>query len=243
MFELSLSITLSKQRYLSKIYKELSAEIKACGGVITKHNHSGRNYVVIAVPKDKKEYYKSKILDIIVAVIVNNYKYNLFKDYLGLEDKLLHQLFLNSLIIFDYDLDKEFIKNKIELKNEVCIDSFFFFKLQDLKSKWERTAYIIKQNNIALSDESIYEILKKLVQATENKILTCDVYVQKSTIKLKSKNFKKLFKNNQSEHLKLLVEILKNNPQKINVLISKECYNASGVIEILQGIFQDKIYL
>ena len=244
MFELSLSISLNKQKYLSKIFKNLSAEIKADGGVITKHNHSGRSYVAIAISKHKKEYYKSKILDMIVSIIINNYKFNLFKDYLGLDEtKLLHQLFLNAVIIFDYDLDKEFIKSKVELKNEVCIDSFFFFKLQDLKSKWERTAYIIKQNNIALSDDSIFEILKKLAQVTENKVLCYDIFVQQATIKIKNADFKKLFKNNQSEQLKLLVEILKNNPQKININICSSYNDFGYVIEILQGIYQDKIYL
>ncbi len=244
MFELSLSILLKNQKYLSLFYKELYDEIKADGGVITKYNHFGRSYVVLAVPKNKKEYYKSKVLDTIVSIIINNYKFEFFKEYLQLqEEKLLHQLFLRALIIFDYDIDKEFIKSKIEIKNEVCIDSFFFFKLQDLKRRWEKTAYMIRQNNLWVSDESIYEILKKLAEVTENTVLSYDVFALKSSIKIKYIGFKKLFKNNKNEYLKLLEEIIKNNPQKINISLSKECGEFNQVVEILQKIYCDKIYL
>lgn len=244
MFELSFSIQINKQRYLAQLNKNLCAEIKADGGIITRHNNAGRSYIVIAGPKYKKEYYKSKILDILVSIIINNYKYEFFKNYLDLDNnKLLHQLFLKSVIIFDYDLDKEFIKSKIEIIDEICIDSFFFFKLQELKSKWERTAYLIKQNNIALSDESIFEIIKKLIDVTENRVLKVDIFANKKNIKMKNANTKKLFKNNKSGHIKLLEEIIRNNPQKINFTVSQNITDFDELIEILQGVFRDKIYL
>ena len=73
MFELTISTRLDKQSYLSKLYKDLHEEIKSVGGVAVKENHNGRCYFSFAVKKENKDYFKAKVLDYIVFMIVDDY--------------------------------------------------------------------------------------------------------------------------------------------------------------------------
>ena len=71
MFELSISTLVTKQIYLQELYEKLKDEIKCDNGVAIKQNNYGRSYLAIAVPENKKEYYKSKILEHIIFMIID----------------------------------------------------------------------------------------------------------------------------------------------------------------------------
>ena len=244
MFELSLSTSINKQKHICEIYKNLNLMVKADGGIITKHNHQNRCYVVIAVPECKKEYYKARILDLVSLIIVNHYKYNFFEDYLSLEnDNILNQAFLKAITIFDYDFDREFIKRQIELKSEVCIDSFFFFKLQDLKNKWQKTAFILKQNNITFDEDSILEILRHLLFSADSNVIKTEIFAGKNKITIKNLNKRKLFKNNNKGYSNILSELVLQNPKIINIKMNKQNVGFERVLQVLNKIFGDKIYL
>ena len=82
MFELTLSTTIDKQMYLGELFSKVSSEIKQDEGIIVKQNNNGRAYLALAVDDCKKDYYKSKILDYILFMIVDDYKYNFYKETL-----------------------------------------------------------------------------------------------------------------------------------------------------------------
>ena len=131
MFELTLSTTIDKQRYLGEFFSRFGQEIRGDSGVVVNQNSNGRAYLAIAVDEAKKEYYKAKILDYILFVIVDDYKYNFYKDNLTInEDSVVFKSFLKAISIFDAENDKDIIKSQIQLSGEILIDSFFYFKLQ-----------------------------------------------------------------------------------------------------------------
>ncbi len=244
MFELTLSTSVNKQKYLCSLYKQLADDVKSDGGIITKHNHQGRSYLAIAVTVDKKEYYKAKLLDYILFMIVDDYKFNYYKEELmAVSENILHQSFLKAISIFDYEYDREYIAKQIELSGELFIDSFYFFKLQGLREKWERTAFILRQNNVLSNNDSIIEILRYLSSVSENKVMKLDVFAGKSKIQSKSLFNKKLFKNNNIGYSGFLTEVVKLNPKKINLKVSRLNEGFDEVMEILEQIYGDKIYL
>ena len=95
MFELTLSNAIDKQSYFTELCKKLSPEIKQDKGVIAKENSNGRTHLAIAVNESKKEYYKAKILDYILFMIVDDYKFNYYKDNLKADasDNLVFESF------------------------------------------------------------------------------------------------------------------------------------------------------
>ena len=242
MFELSISTTLCKQHYIQELYDKLKDEIKNDKGLAIKQNFFGRSYFAIAVPDKKKEFYKSKILDFIVFMIIDDYKFNFFKENLQLvEQNIISQSFLKAISIFDSEIDTEIIKRQIEMKNEVLVDSFYYFKLGSLKSRWIKTATIINQNQVLYSSESTIEVLKYLTLSSDNYLITANVIIGRKNIKVKQYSGTKCFKRDFDGYSNFFTEIVRLNPVKIN-LKKLEIKNDDVVVKLLNDIFTDKIY-
>ena len=149
MFELTLSISIDKQKKLLDFQKKLTNDLGDLLSVLVSHNANGRTFLAIAVEDFKKEYLKAKVLEGVHSIIVDVYKYNFFKEQLlGLTSSVMIKPFLKAISIFDSESDFEVIKKEISFDGEILIDSFFYFKLQLLRARWERTANIINQNNL-----------------------------------------------------------------------------------------------
>lgn len=242
MFELSISTTQNKQQYINELYKKLKTEIKIDKGLIIKQNSYGRVFVSIAVPEIKKEYYKSKIMDYIIFMIIDDYKFNFFKENLQLvEQNIISQSFLKAISLFDSEMDSEIIKQHIELKNEILVDSFFYFKLQELKNRWIKTASIINQNQVLYSTDSMIEVLKYLTLSSDNYLITANVILGKKQIKVQQYSGTKRFKRDFEGCSNFLTEIVRLNPVKIN-LKKLEIENDDLLLKILNDIFSDKVY-
>ena len=196
MFELTLSTTIDKQMYLGELFSKVSSEIRQDEGIIVKQNNNGRAYLALAVDDEKKDYYKSKILDYVLFMIVDDYKYNFYKEALSASSQsVVFESFVKALSIFDAENDKDIIRSQLHLSGEILIDSFFYFKLQLLRARWERTASIICQNNVLQTTSSMLDILRYLTAVSDNGIVLAEISFGKKQITLKTYEGTKRYKN------------------------------------------------
>ena len=244
MFELTLSIPIEKQKYLLNFQKKLTDDINGNVALCISHNHDGRNYLALAVDGKNKEFLKSQVLDCVLDVIINEYKYNFFKDSLSsLSADVMMNPFLKAISIFDADCDLEVIRQEIDLSGEVVIDSFFYFKLSALKQRWQKTADVIIKNGIIQSDSAMIQVIKYLVDSAENFSLVASVKIGKKQLKIKNYKGSMKFKANQEGVSKFLTEIIGLNPIKINLIKNFDEEKHCKTYEILKEIFGEKIYL
>lgn len=242
MFELMVSISDDKSAFIDELHQKLGSEIKRDGGIIVKQNYDGRASLALAVQRQKREYYKSKILDEIIFVIIDEYKFNFYKNSLQFfSENVVCQSFLKAISIFDAEIDREVIKKMIEFKAEILVDSFYYFKLQSLRNRWQKTASIINQNQILTSQNSMIGVLKYLTMTSENFMMTTDVVIGKQQIKIKSYSNQKIYRRNFEGHSNFLTEIVRLNPVKINLKVVKG-FEKDQMIDLLGEIFPDKIY-
>lgn len=242
MFELSISTTIDKQKYISDLHKKLFLEVKRDGGIAIKQNYRKRSYFALAVPETKKEYYKSKLLEHIIFMIIDDYKFNFFKENLNLvKTGLIVEPFLKAISIFDAEIDKDVIKTQVDLSGEVLVDSLFYFKLQMLLRRWQKTTDIINQNQILASNSSMIEVLKYLTRMSDNLVLSTEIYIGKRQLKINSLSTAKCFKRDNGGSSNFLTEIVRLNPSKIKLKIGTN--ENDEVFEILSQIFDDKIYV
>lgn len=243
MFELTVSTTIDKQHYISRLYKLLSPEIKNHSGIVIKQNNSGRSYFSFAVEDTHKDYYKSKILDFIVFMINDDYKYSFYSEALfGEKTNILFVPFLKAISIFDSDVDREIIKNQIDFSGEILVDSFYYFRLEALRHKWQKTAEIINSNKILNSKNAMLDVLKYLTQMSDNVVVKTDITISSKQIKLKQIGSLKCYKRNSTGHSNFLTEIISLNPSKINLKID-DGDSDDAVVMVLNELFTDKIYL
>jgi len=243
MFELTLCLSFERQKYLSEFYKSVSSSIKGDAGIIIKHNSAGKSYLSLAVPDDKKEYIKARVLDFITKVIEEDFKYNFFKENIQIKSKTnLTEAFFRSISTFDEDFDKDIIRQNLVFSGEIVIESLFYFKLQTLVLKWQKTAEIINNNLIMENNNSVIEVLKYLCAISENNSVFVELCFSEKQIELKNFLCKKKFKLNDDGISKMFEEVIKLNPTKININDKEgfgECYE---IIPTLLKVFNDKIY-
>lgn len=241
MFELTISCNIDKQAYISQIYKKLSPEIKSASGLAVKQNYQGRSHFSIAVKDHEKDYFKSKIIDHIVFMIIDDYKYNFFKEKLNFTDNnIIFQSFLRAIAIFDSDIDREYIIKQIDFSgSEILVDSLYYFKLQELRRRWQKTADIIFLNQITKNPSSMIEVLKYLTTMSISTVSQADVVISKKGLKLKNTDTSKNYKNNFSGISSFLSEIIEMNPAKINIEVADD--SDGEIVDVLSKIFYDKI--
>jgi len=243
MFEITLSLDFKRQKILNSFYKQMSLVIKRDSGVIVKYNGNGKSYLVIAADDGKREYIKAKILEFIVRVIEKEFKYNYLKEKIEIktEDKL-NEAFFRAISYFDEEIDREIISENIEFSNEIIIESLYYFKLQELTKRWEKTANIINQNLIMASNFAMTEVIKYLCSISENKVVNLDLKFLKKQIKMKNMLEEKVFKFSYDGISNLFAEIIKLNPMKINISENDRSGKTSEITSTLIKVFSDKVY-
>ena len=244
MFELTLSIKLEKQKFLLDFQKKLANELGENFATIISHNDEGRCHLAIACEQSKKEYIKAKVLSGVLEIILSAYKFEYFKEALFFESSnFMSMPFLKAISIFDADSDYEIIKKEIILSGEILIDSFFHFKLQGLKDRWEKTAIIILKNGIVHSESAMIEVIKYLTSCSENYSLVANVELSHDKFEIKNYNETKIYVASNEGMAKFLSEIISLNPLKINLTLSYEIDENNKICKILNDIFGEKIYM
>ena len=176
-------------------------------------------------------------------MIDDDYKYEFFKERLGVLDKsIIFDSFLKAITVFDAGLDKEIIKNETVFSGEILVDSLYYFKLEPLRERWRRTSEIILQNQILQSSSSMLEVIGYLTSNCEHKTMLADVLVTKKQIRVKNVSKLKIYERDFAGLSKFLTEIVELNPSKINLRL-KNISNEEDITKILNKIFIDKIYL
>ena len=244
MFELTLCMALERQKYLSEFYKQISPSIKQGVGVITKQNIGEKSYLIIGVDSLQKEYLKSKVLDFISMVIIKEFKLNFLKSKINVQyqDKLT-KAFLGAITNFDSEIDREIISQNIEFCGEIVVESFYYFKLQSLQDRWQKTAKIINNNLIMSNNVAILEVLRYLCATSNNSVSYINITFITDKIVLKYLNKSKKFSKDFDGLSNLYEEVIKLNPMKINIVDDENKMAEFGeVTSILSKVFYDKVY-
>ena len=126
MYELTLCLAAERQRCVHEFWKTIEDDIKKYNGIMVKQNAGGKCYLAIAVDEKNKDYLKSLVLDFILKVVVEEFKFNFFKDNILIKNYgKVTEAFLMAVSIFDAEIDKEIISSLLEFKNEIVITCHF----------------------------------------------------------------------------------------------------------------------
>lgn len=240
MFELTISTALADSDYISKFYEKIKDDIKRNSCLVEKVNCFNRSYLTFAIKKELKDYFIAKILDEIVYIIIDKYKFNFFKESLDCQnEKVLFQSFLKAISIFDAETDREIIVKKIDFSNNILIDSLYHFRLQELKVKWQKTIDLILINGVHKENSSMLDIMKYLTGVSENSVQNAEVELSNKNLTIKFFEKIKKYKNDFSGLSNFLTEMIELNPARI--LIKESDESGSEAVSMLCKIFYDKI--
>lgn len=121
-----------------------------------------RAYIKIIYKEEVEKVALNEIFTSVAEIIAINYKFYYFNSRMGSLSlsRNKRELLLTTLISADLKDDVNYIKLKLNEVNEIAIDGFFNFRLNNLKKKWEEIAQYIPE---FFSDRELKEFILYLI--------------------------------------------------------------------------------
>ncbi len=250
MFEITLETNGLHEEHIENAKQKLLNKIKRINGIIVTGNNNGRAFLSIAVPKNFAEDVKFLLLDTVSEMVVSLYKRdflneNLTFEYLSPETR---EILISTLVAFDKASDVDFVKKNLVLGSVLVLDSFFHFKLSELKDRWVHVAGLVSANlpNLA-SNGSVFDMMKFLISSTPCKtaevcVQCVDDFVVLVVVGGENNGCGRQFcLNDQKDGDKLLLSLIELVPKKI--LVPNEIKNKFSIFDKIQELFAEKIII
>lgn len=247
MWEYTITLPSSKNEQAQKLKNDLQSAVKELGGVITMICTPKDITILIAVKVEHKMAIKSKIINLICNFIILDYKYNYLVSNFKFKvtNDINMQAFIKALVVFDSEIDKEIIRQKIKDYDSVVIESFFTFRLGILKKKWQDLVSLANDNFVYLmKSETFIELLKFIISNLEYRTKEVNVKYKHNSYLLCDSNNKPindvmLGDTRDYGDAFLVTALITLCPQKIRLHCDTNIQ--SSTINLLFELFSDRI--
>lgn len=245
MFEFTISCN-ENSVVTNYIYAQLKSVVDGLDGIIIKQNQHKLDNVCLAVSKKHADYIKAAILDVVSDCIISLYKQQHLQNSIciNIKNQVAYNAFIKALVVFDRQTDKDIIKKNLVLEKKLNIDSYYNFKLEQLKNRWNDIAAIVNESiPIMLKDKSVIDITKYFIDSTQKEIQELHLLLNKSTITIKIDNEQSDldFDTSKDYVSDVLTEIIAISPQKI--VVHGDISKFAELGNALSSVFVDNIFV
>lgn len=255
MFEFSIIIDDGRAEEAKNICRELKNNTQNFNSVITSYSENDKIYIILACEEIEKSRMNFFICDAIADTISTFYKLEFIEKNLKLHitDEICLNAFEKALIAFDRETDKYIITHNLKIDNSIHIDSFYNFKLKQLRSKWLELIKLANENaSYLLCNDTFIDLLKFLIENIEISSELVNVIKIDSGYKLCDEKFNEidtkdeglcmLKKSEQEdEEVSLITSLIALSPKKINVYC--DTYENSPTLTLISQIFENRVYI
>lgn len=252
MFEFSIVINDNKVEEAKNICRELKKNTQEFGAVITSYSENDRIYIVLACEEMEKPRMKFFISDAIADTISIFYKLEFLEKNLKLHIKndVYLDAFQKALIAFDRETDKYLITHNLRIEKNIFLDSFYQFKLKQLRTKWYELIKLANENaGYLLCSDTFIDLLRFLIENIEVSSELINVVKKEKDFLICDEKFNKidveeegicLLKNEKEDtNINLITSLISLSPRKINVYCDLNENNPS--LTIISQIFGNRV--
>jgi hypothetical protein len=232
---------------MESLKKMLLKTFKSSKFICTSVEEDDNSKLLIACENNQK-LKLTKILDEAISeLFVSEYKEEYLKNNLNLHniDEVNLKAFIKALVCFDKDYDKEYCIKKLNYEGALYLQSVFAFKLKTLREKWKDICELTNDNSIFLKTEGTFlELLKFLIKNLKIKEKTINIVFKNNAYEFmdeKGKKIKLKNKEEESEEIFLITNLITLNPKAINL----HCDSTIKIktLNLLNELFGNKIKL
>ena len=191
---------------------------------------------------------KQKITDILVESVVIYYKNKFLEENIALPEEytLYKNALCKSLALFDRLEDITEVKENFCLTSYLNINSFYFFKLADVRTRWKSICDLFKENlDVVLASDSFVELIKYLISTTEPSCDVALIYIDNAKICIKNNNGEDLTEpinlRDASSGFLVANELISIAPGKIKIKYNSE--ENTELTNTIKNLFDEKVVL
>ena len=224
MWEFCISINNKQQSIINFIIGKLNNEVRDCNGVMTHLNKGIYTDIMIACNHYEKNRLIIALQDVISQVICFFYKKNFLMQNLKINivDNVSREAYISALLYFDIETDNYIVNKYLEIDKKINIESFFNFRLQPLKQKWQELVEISNQNEIYLyKDDTFLELIKFLIDNIEVKNDAVNIMPLDKSYGIFDSKFDIIEPSNDMSEEKLVTDLIALSPKSINIYCSE----------------------
>lgn len=227
--------------------KKITKYIKENKGIVVSIFLHEVYKVLVAVPSEIKDKITMYLQEKLAEIILTNYKKDYILNRLNFEKSATTNMkvFLQTLVCFDSDIDKQIIVERMNLSKNFYLKSFIDFKLNVLKTKWQELITLANDNIMyLLSDDSFVELIKFLISNLEHRCYAVNIFSKQNCYLLcdlegKVINDFLIDKNIFYDDNKLLTSLIALNPEKI--IIHTNNTLKDNLLKNLYNFFSNRI--
>jgi len=246
MFEITITTSKAKSKDISFIINKLRPDFKAMKGIMVCEEFDKRVKLALAVSKEKKDLAISLIFDAVSEAIIRDYKeeYLLKNLKISLPNKITLNAFVKALTMFDKINDKDIIKKKLVLTDELHLDSFYNFRLWELEKRWQEIAQLVTENSgYLLASGSFMELMKFLIMTNDAEFGELHMFYENGSIIAQNKDGREIFnlkymKDDVNSKINVISEIISLSPQKI--ILHNDKFDIE-LCEYIESLFDGKV--
>ena len=177
MFQFGFSIVKLHANWYRTIEDVFAIRVKKAGGIYADVEKEDRIYVSAACESHNKVAMTEAIKDCLIDMYATVVKYDYLKNKIRLPlDRNSYNLLLHTLVAFDRENEREIISEALPLTDGISLDGIFYFRLCELKTRWDEIAQLATDNAQYLIDEdTLNELIRFLISAVNPKIMRLDI--------------------------------------------------------------------
>lgn len=251
MFEFQISVSKANQRVLEQIFQDLKQSTKGIDVVLTTFEDKSCCNIVLACQEIERPRVCFLISDAISDAISTFFKLEFIQQNvrIPIKDEVSFQAFIKALVSFDRETDKYIVSRALKIEDAVNLESFFMFKLKQLRQKWLEVIKLANDNAaFLLCNETFLDLLKFLIENIEISTGTINVVKKGSCFQICDENFNEISKENcllsrleesPNSDVNLVTSLIALSPKKINVYCSP--FENNNALTLISQIFENRV--
>lgn len=248
MREINISIKLEYKNYLYYLQKRFkSKKHKVYNAIIELKDMS-----ILSIASSEQDYvYVKRVLKrYIPEIILFIYKEKYLIQNISFNDvnEVFKLSLLKALVLFDSETDYVDIRKELDLDSDINIDSFYSFKLQKLKTRWQEIVSLANDNsNYFFESETLLELLKFLIATIKPKASFVNVYYNGKNFEFldaKNRRIKNAILSSSgadNDEVNLIISLISLAPDTINIHCIDSLSN--NTFKVLYYIFDKRVNL
>lgn len=251
MFEFQITVLNENQNVFNQIFQDMKLATSGLDVVLTKFETKNCQNLVVACNEIEKPRLCFLISDAISDAISTFFKLDFIEKNIRIpiKDEINFQAFKKALVAFDRETDKYIISHALKIEREINLESFFAFRLKQLKIKWLEIIKLANDNaSYLLCSDTFLDLLKFLIENIEISRGTINVVKKNDEFKLCDENFNEISKNDcplsnleecKNNEVNLVTSLIALSPRKINVYCS--AFENNNVLTLISQIFENRV--